>query len=189
MTLAKGTTGRRALMLADRAALLILVPMFPQKLMWASLVVAMLGCSPLLRAEDSPGVQLSPAPSEEAVEVAGAPIPISPGARTQRDVLRLQADWYQRRLLLPMQAAVKGQPWAATAQKLAEDSFAVWIGLDQDKTPEAWAALGSRGDALIHSGCDDPLIRYLTARAKYEEFRNRNKNCNRFPWEGSSNIS
>lgn len=162
-------------LLATCAGLSILASMCPRKLMLALLAVALLGRAPLLRAEDSAGVRLSPATSEEAEENASAPIPISPGARTQREVLRLQADWYQRRLLAPLQAAAQGRPWAAAAQKLAEDSFAVWIGLDQDKTPEAWAALGARGDALIRSGRDDPLIHYLTAHSKYQEFRNRTK--------------
>jgi hypothetical protein len=160
-------------MLAPAVGILILADMFPQKLLWASLAVAMLGCGPLLQAEDAASVHLALARSEQAVRDAGAPIPQSAESPTQHDLLRQYLDWYKRRLLPPIQVVAKGQPWESAALKFADDSFAVWVGLDQERTTPAWVALAARGDDLIKSGCDELAIRFLTAHSKLTDFRNR----------------
>ena len=126
----------------------------------------MLGCGPLLKAEDSSSVPPVSAPAADAVQAAGAPIPQEPGAQTQRERRQQLHDWSKRHLLPPIQAAVKGKPWEADALKFAEDSFAIWADVDQERTPEAWTEIAARGDEILKSGCNELTVRYYAMRDK-----------------------
>jgi len=138
-----------------------------RKSLWASLAFAMLGCGPLLRAEDPLSFPTEPAPPAGALQIAGAPIPQAPGAQTHRDLGRQALDWDRRRLLPPMQAAVKGKPWEADALKFVEDSFVLCADPDEEIGSETWAQMATRADNLLKSGCDEPTVRYFAARDKF----------------------
>ena len=106
--------------------------MFPRILLWAWLAgVAMLGHGQLLMGADptnDPAGTAPAGPSKEAIERAGAPIPLAPDSKTQKDARVRYLDWFRRRMLPPALTAAKGQPWEAGAVKYVNDYFAIWAG-------------------------------------------------------------
>lgn len=100
-----------------------------------------------------------------AVIRAGAPITVAPDACTWREFNRAHADWIGRRVVQPFAAAVKGQAWAGEAVPFVRETMAS-ILLEWKETYDE-SGLLARGKALRAAGCEDPLVRFLTARLAY----------------------
>ena len=86
------------------------------------------------------------------------------GGTTESDFLKVQRAWCERTMAIPFRERVAGKPWAAEAASYLEAALAVWNAGAEDR---ADPALVTRGEALIASGCNDPLSLYFAAHFSY----------------------
>ena len=163
----------------------IIAGMFPQKLRWASLAAAaaLIGGNPFSTEADPANAASLPAEVAAAIQVAGAPIPLSADTRTTANFIWQRLDWRRRIIMPPLQAAAKGQPWESGALKFVEDALPAWLGIDEgekgDKA-QVWNDLATRGDALVSSGCEEPTVLFLAARFKIKGGHNKEETSPRY---------
>lgn len=100
-----------------------------------------------------------------AVTRAGAPIQVKPDARTWREFNKAHADWIERRVVRPFAEAIKAEPWAGDAVPFVRETMASIMLVWKETYDEP--GLLARGRALRAAGCEDPLVRFLTARLAY----------------------